>query len=173
MTMKRIIMTISLVIVFASLFVFGVIFTGGQGGSGSLVSSVQAADDDDDDNRGGCRTNCSPHSLKGCFGFTINGTILGGPLTGPIAGVALTKFDGEGGVTQVDTVSINGVLLFKGRSSTGTYTVNPDCTGSATLNPPPGFPPINLNFVLVDRGREIRTVVTDPGAAVTSNGRKQ
>jgi hypothetical protein len=45
--MKRIVMTISLVIVFASLFVFGVSFTGRQGSTGSIVSSVQAADNDD------------------------------------------------------------------------------------------------------------------------------
>jgi hypothetical protein len=53
--MKRIIMRISLVTVFASLFVFGVIFAGGQGNSGSIVSNVQAADDVDD--RGGCKRN--------------------------------------------------------------------------------------------------------------------
>ncbi|MGI8733734.1 MAG: hypothetical protein ACR2LM_10595 [Pyrinomonadaceae bacterium] len=53
--MKRIAMRISLVIVFASLFVFGVIFAGGQGSSGSIVSTVQAADDVDD--RGSCRRN--------------------------------------------------------------------------------------------------------------------
>ncbi|MGI8735310.1 MAG: hypothetical protein ACR2LM_18650 [Pyrinomonadaceae bacterium] len=52
--MKRIIMRISLVILFASLFVFGVIFAGGQGSSGSIVSTVQAADDVDDR---GCRRN--------------------------------------------------------------------------------------------------------------------
>lgn len=53
--MKPIIMRISLVIVFASPFVFGVIFAGGQGSSKSTVSTVQAADDVDD--RGGCRRN--------------------------------------------------------------------------------------------------------------------
>jgi hypothetical protein len=53
MTMKRIIMRISLVTVFASLFVFGVTFAGGQGSSGSIVSNVQAANDGDD--RGGCK----------------------------------------------------------------------------------------------------------------------
>lgn len=59
--MKRIIMRISLVIVFASLFVFGVIFAGGQGGSGSIVSTVQAADDDD---RGGCRRNSNSQLIS-------------------------------------------------------------------------------------------------------------
>ena len=52
--MKRITMRISLIIVFASLFVFGVIFAGGPGSSGSIVSTVQAADDVDG---GGCRRN--------------------------------------------------------------------------------------------------------------------
>ena len=170
--MKRIIMTISLVIVFASLFVFGVVFTGGQGSSGIFVSSVQAADDDDDDNRGGCRTNCSLHSLKGCFGSTITGNLVGGPLAGPIAGVVLQKFDGEGGLTQVDTVSINGILVADGRSATGTYTVNPDCTGTATINFP-AQPPLQLNFVLVDHGRELRAVTTNPGLTTTSVGTKQ
>ena len=172
--MKRIITTISLVIVFASLFVFGVIFTGGQGSNGSIVPTVQAADNDDDDDRGSCRRNCSLRSLKGCYGFTINGTILA---AGPVAGVVLRNYDGEGGFTQVDTVSINGMLITPptGRSSRGTYTVNRDCTGSATLNPPPdtGLPPLHIYFVLVDGGREIREVVTDPGFAVTTVGKKQ
>lgn len=115
--MKRIIMTISLVIVFASLFVFGVIFMGGQGNSGSIVSSVQAKDDEDDDNRGGCRTNCSLRSLKGCYGSTITGTLLPnpGPLAGPVAGVVLAKYDGRGGFTQIDTVTIGGVLIATGK----------------------------------------------------------
>ncbi len=52
--MKRIIIRIRLVIVFASLLVFGVIFAGGQGSSGSIVSTVQAVDDVDG---GGCRRN--------------------------------------------------------------------------------------------------------------------
>jgi hypothetical protein len=174
MTMKRIIMMISLVIVFASLFVFGVIFTGGQGSSGSIVSTVQAADDDDEDDRGSCRRNCSLRSLKGCYGSTITGTLLPnpGPFAGPVAGVVLTKYDGRGGFTQIDTVTIGGVLVATGRSSTGTYTVNPDCTGTATINFP-DQPPLQLTFVLDDGGREIRAVVTNPGLATTSIGRKQ
>jgi hypothetical protein len=42
----------------------------------------------------------------------------------------------------------------------GTYTVNPDCTGVAVINVP-GNPnsPINLHFVVVKQGKEIHQVV--------------
>jgi hypothetical protein len=172
MAMKRIVMTISLFIVFVSLFVFGVNFTVGHSSSGSIVSSVQAKDKDD--NQGGCPGNCSLHTLNGCYGSTITGTLLPnpGPFAGPVAGVVLTNYDGRGGFTQIDTVTIGGVLVAAGRNSTGTYTVNPDCTGTATINFP-DQPPLQLTFVLDDGGREIRAVVTNPALATTSIGRKQ
>ena len=168
--MKRIIMTISLVIAFASLFVLGVIKSG-HGSNGSIVPGVQAKDASE----GGCPGNCSVHTLNGCYGSTITGTLLPnpGPFAGPVAGVVLTNYDGRGGFTQIDTVTIGGVLVASGRSSSGTYTVNPDCTGTATINFPGGEPPLQLTFVLVDGGNEIRAVVTNPAVATTSIGRKQ
>jgi len=168
--MKRIIMTISLVIAFASLSIFGVIFMGGHGSNGSIVPSVQAKDASE----GGCPGHCSLHTLNGCYGSTITGTLLPnpGPFAGPVAGVVLTNYDGRGGFTQIDTVTIGGVLVASGRSSSGTYTVNPDCTGTATINFP-GEPPLQLTFVLDDSGKEIRAVVTNPALATTSIGRKQ
>jgi hypothetical protein len=177
--MKRSIAALTLALFFVSLLAFGMAFKARKGNtSTSLVPSAQASnrddDEDGDENEGRCPRDCSERSLKGCFGTTITGTLVGGPLAGPVAGIALQRFDGEGGFTQVDTVSINGTLVTPptGRSATGTYTVNPDCTGSATIN----FtdqPPLHLNFVLDDHGRELRAVVTDRGLTTTSIGRKQ
>ena len=162
--MKRTITTISLTVFVSSLFAIGVAFKGPAGGSGSLVPSAQAKDKgDEDENEASCPHNCSLRSLKGCFGTTIAGNIVGGPLAGPVAGIALQKFD---------TVSINGILVANGRSATGTYTVNPDCTGTATINFP-DQPPLQLNFVLDDHRRELRAVTTNPGLTTTSVGRKQ
>ena len=134
--MKPIIVRIGHVVIFASLLVFGVILTDGQRGNKSIVASVEAADDNDDDNSAGkCRQDCSLQSLKGCFGFTITGALIPpNVFTGPLTGIALTNFDGHGSLTQVDTVSVNGFPPIIGRSAQGTYTVNPDCTGSATIN---------------------------------------
>jgi hypothetical protein len=54
---------------------------------------------------------------------------------------------------------------------TGTYTVNPDCTGKATISIPSSpFPPFVVYFVVVDHGREIRQVVE--GNAVIATGRR-
>jgi hypothetical protein len=84
--------------------------------------------------------------------------------------VALTHFDGKGNLTQVDHVLLNGIPpAVDWRPATGTYTVNPNCTGTAQILLQ-GGPTVNLRFVLVNNGKEIRTVVTGSGAASTSNG---
>jgi hypothetical protein len=171
--MKRSITVMTLVLLFVSLFAFGMAFKAKRGDSRvSLVPSALAKDNDEDENGGSCPQNCTLRSLKGCYGSTITGNLVGGPMAGPVAGIVLQNFDGEGALTQIDTVSINGNTIAQGRHSTGTYTVNPDCTGSATLNFP-DQPPLQLNFVLVDHRREIRSVVTNPGLTSTSVGRKQ
>ena len=38
---------------------------------------------------------CSLAGLYGTYNFTITGQILAGPTAGPVAGVALTAFDGD------------------------------------------------------------------------------
>ena len=113
---------------------------------------------------------CSNKTLRGDYGFTIEGVALAGPFAGPWRGVALTHFDGKGSLTQVDHVVMNGVSpTVDWRPATGTYVVNPNCTGSAQILLQSG-PTVNLRFVVVNNGREIRTVVTGAAAASTSNG---
>jgi hypothetical protein len=53
-----------------------------------------------------------------------------------------------------------------------TYTVNPDCTGSIAVVLV-GGQSINFNFIIVDRGKEIRSIQTDPGTVITGNLRQQ
>jgi len=116
---------------------------------------------------------CSQESLKGEYAFTITGQILSGPAAGPVTGVAMTHFDGDGILQQVDHVVHNGSLpAMEWRPATGTYTVNDDCTGAAQINFTDGSPSLNLRFVLAKHGAEIRTVVSNPGTAITSIGIK-
>jgi hypothetical protein len=133
---------------------------------------------------------CSLATLHGDYGFTITGQILGGLVPGPVSGVALTTFDGQGGLLQTDFVVKNGTPAgspdaFR-TGENGTYTVNSDCTGTATINFPDAAPPqkIVLMFVIVNHGRGIRTVVsalyvgpgiasmTPTAAQITSEGTK-
>jgi hypothetical protein len=112
---------------------------------------------------------CTNAGLEGSFGFTITGTrpsAPGGPVE-TIVGVAMTNFDGYGNLTQTDNIhgSISG-LVTPNRPGTGTYTINPDCTGTMTLMNA-GAPPLTLAIVLVDNGNEVRTAVMNPTATVT------
>jgi hypothetical protein len=119
---------------------------------------------------------CFSGLLQGNYAFTITGQILAGPSAGPVTGVALTSFDGQGNLTQVDHVVHNGGLpAVAWRPGTGTYTLNPDCTGNAQINFTDGSPSLTLYFVLVftNSGSEIRTVVNNAETNITSTGIKQ
>jgi hypothetical protein len=116
---------------------------------------------------------CSNATLIGKYAFRVSGeTFVPGSNT--IAkytdGVAITHFDGMGGLTQEDWIVRNGVsdppptAGFHGNEH-GTYTVNADCTGHAEIDFP--IPPggtsgavVTLKFVLADSGRVIHTIVT-------------
>jgi hypothetical protein len=109
---------------------------------------------------------CSNRTIAGAYGFTVQGTKLAGPgPTGPQVGVAMAEFDGKGNFTQIDTVTINGVVVadFTHTPATGTYTVNSDCTGTFTIDFTDGRPTVVTNFVVVEGGLEIDTVVYSAG----------
>jgi hypothetical protein len=126
---------------------------------------------------------CSNGMLIGEYSFTITGQILApAPAAGPLAGVALTHFDGLGNMTQVDHVVHNGVTPVEDwRPGSGPYQVNPDCTGWFTITPAPtdpadGGPELKLYIVVENNGHTVRTVVSgSPNvpaftAAITSIG---
>lgn len=107
---------------------------------------------------------CSNRTLFGDYGTQIEGTILGPNL--PLRTVTMAHYDGDGNVTSVDHVVVNGQRpAEEWRQSTATYTVNPDCTGKLTVDTPPGLAPVVVYFVVVKDGREIHGVVE--GAAIT------
>ena len=119
---------------------------------------------------------CSTATLTGTFAYTATGFLVAPPQSaGPFASVGTQTFDGNGGTTATATVSLNGNIL--NVAITGTYTVNPDCTGSMTLNITSQNPPVSLtnhlSFAIGDNGAEFRAIQTDPGVIVTGAGRKQ
>jgi hypothetical protein len=110
---------------------------------------------------------CSDQTLLGDYGFTIEGVILGPNL--PVRGLDMAHFDGKGNITQVDHIVTNGLPpAQEWTPGTGTYTVNPDCTGVAVINSGSTPFPLNLHFVVVRQGKEIRQVVD--ANAVTAVG---
>jgi hypothetical protein len=113
---------------------------------------------------------CSDRTLFGNYGFALEGEILGPGIQ--FRGVVMQHYDGRGNLRQVDHVVTNGMPpTEEWTPGKGTYTVNPNCTGTAVINIP-GNPlsPINLHFVVVRGGKEIRQVVD--ANAVTAVGIK-
>lgn len=109
---------------------------------------------------------CSNRTLSGDYGFALDGTFL--PST-PVRGVVMQHYDGNGNITQVDHLVVYGAPPpQEWTPGTGTYTVNPDCTGAAMLTTPDGT--IYLHFVVVNNGKQINQVVDSN--AVTAVGTK-
>jgi hypothetical protein len=102
-------------------------------------------------------------TLKGTWANSIHGQLFlpnGSILT--IAGIVKATYDGEGHFTQVDAVGENGNITPGWRPGSGTYTVNPDCTGTSTIVVP-GTPDLHLQFIVSPSGNTSHFVVLDPG----------
>ena len=124
----------------------------------SLAASARAESESED-------AACSNHTLRGDYGFAIEGLILPAPgVALPIRGVAMTHFDGKGNLSQVDHIIVNGdpVSPIEWTPGTGTYHVNANCTGTVQINIPSVGDLVNLSVVVVRHGKEIHTVVTPP-----------
>lgn len=86
---------------------------------------------------------CSNRTLSGSYAFRVSGEVFTPNGIVNRDGVAMTHFDGEGGLTQVDWVVANGAVVPGPPNQygfhdmeTGSYTVNPDCTGEAEIDFP-------------------------------------
>jgi hypothetical protein len=118
---------------------------------------------------------CSTHTLRGAYGLVGTGTRGLNPVgTEQFVTISMVTYDGEGNFTA-DGVSHGQTTGVRGGPVDGTYYVNADCTGGqTTFIPIPGVPPLEDKFVIVDNGREVRTVVVSPLTTVaTANLRKK
>jgi hypothetical protein len=92
---------------------------------------------------------CSNGSLSGRFGYVTIGVLLGSPglpAEAQFRAVGAATFDGEGHYTLVEHTIINGTPpAIPWISDTGTYSINPDCTGTMTLTTP--LNPVTLTLV--------------------------
>jgi hypothetical protein len=131
----------------------------------SGVARAQSTDDD----------GCSIATLQGDYAFSV---LSLSPLN---VVVGIGRFDGKGGFTQIDypgdRLRTAGTLDFR-TGQTGSYSVNPDCTGSQEIdlnvpNVPAGTSHgvIHNASVISNGGRSIHGVVaeiTSPGATSPS-----
>jgi hypothetical protein len=115
---------------------------------------------------------CSDATIEGYYAFRVSGELFtpGGLVYRD--GIALTHFEGNHALTQVDWVLANGLPTAGPTDAngfhtdeTGTYTVHENCTGEAEIDfpTPPGGTSgavIKLFLVISDDGRQLNTIVT-------------
>jgi hypothetical protein len=92
-------------------------------------------------------------TLHGTYTLHGEGTIVG---VGPIASNGTVTYDGKGHTVTTFSASFNGEIQREVTWS-GSYTVNPDCTGTKTLNG------TNYDFVVMPDGSTLSWIETDPG----------
>jgi hypothetical protein len=110
------------------------------------------------DHHGGC----SIASLKGTYAFRRTG--VNNVVGGPIAQIGINVLNGDGRILLIRTTrSSNGVILdWFDQLEPGSYTVDPDCTGSF-------FNKLN-NLVVLDGGKRYFLLAVSPGTIVTEEG---
>jgi hypothetical protein len=119
---------------------------------------------------------CSNQSLSGSYGAQIQGTLYipndpNPPIKVDLRTISMGHYDGAGNLAFSDHVVVNGnPPAEEWREASGTYSVNPDCTGSFSVVTAPGFPPIVVYFVVVKHGTEIHGVTN--GSAITYSAYK-
>ena len=110
-----------------------------------------------DDNQG-----CSVASLKGTYAFRRTG--VNNVVGGPVAQIGINVLNGDGAIEFIRTTrSSNGVIEdWTDQQAPGSYTVDPDCTGSF-------FNKMN-NLVVLDGGKRYFLLSVSPGTIVTEEG---
>lgn len=134
-------------------------------GLGALVSLGLLTVEEAHSGQQGGPTTCSQATLKGQYLFGGSGT-----LSPPAFGVTEPSvynsagfhiFNGDGTGMDFVTFSVNGVDQYVTSPVDFVYTLNSDCTGTATVLP--SGPHFDI-FVAVD-GSALSTIDTDPGVA--------
>jgi hypothetical protein len=101
-------------------------------------------------------------SLKGKWGFSDQATLVppAAPEPIPVASVGILDLDGEGNCTGSDRLNVNGTDIGPRTFDTCSYSVNPDGTGSMTVTIEGESEPVSLFFVIVDKNREFRYILS-------------
>jgi hypothetical protein len=120
---------------------------------------------------------CTDAILNGAYQWNASGYIQTTNVNGgniadfaPIVEASFAAFDGRGTITKlvsIDNFSSGGPFTVTG---TGTYSVNPDCTGSITFNTPG---PLKRQVVIRRDGESADFLNTDPGIIIAGTMKKR
>ncbi len=152
-------LTVKLLVAVSAVVVLLVLGSGGALVTGASGAGTGARDDDHA---------CNLASLKGPYAYNVTGSVdtPTGTEVADIAAVGLAVSDGKGHITGHDWASTNGATT--ARTVSATYTVDPDCTGTAQIVFTPGGP-AKVFFALADEGRVLKVISTDSGSVISGD----
>jgi len=111
---------------------------------------------------------CNNATLQGTFAYTVTGSFVAAPAPlGLYAEVGAQTFDGNGNTATTGMSNTIGTVMPS--ATTGTYTVNADCTGTFMLQIAPGIAS-HYFFVIANAGSTYQAVCLDPVAVITRIG---
>lgn len=110
---------------------------------------------------------CSNATLKGAYGY-YHGRPGGGAITKTLVGQITA--DGRGNLSATWTLSANGTISTG--TTTGTYSVSNNCTGTLTFSNE-DLSPANFSLVLDNGAHGFQLIQTDPGTAQAGFGLAQ
>ena len=114
---------------------------------------------------------CSLANVGGSYGYTTSGFVVIAPGTFvPAAAAGRITLDGQGHVNGTQTRVVAGSSLDETYS--GTYSVNPNCTGSFTVMVEPDTRTSTVDVVWTDNTNGAISVFTNPGFILTSTARR-
>jgi hypothetical protein len=114
---------------------------------------------------------CSLASVAGSYGYTANGFVAVAPGSFvPVAAAGRITFDGNGHVSGTQTRVVAGSSLDETYS--GTYSVDPNCTGSFTVLVGPDTRTSTVNLVWTENTNGASAVFTNPGFTLTAVARR-
>ena len=115
---------------------------------------------------------CTNRTMKGAWVQNLQGLIfLPNGTSLVLTGVTKTTYDGLGNSTVLDASGVNGNVPTGWRTGSGTYTVNPDCTGTETISFP-GQADIHAQFALAQSGNKLHYVNIDPGISLSGEAER-
>jgi hypothetical protein len=112
---------------------------------------------------------CTNAGVEGSFGFETTGAFLADASAPGVAFIGELKLSvnssGEGVISGNVAASEDGTFLTEA-PVTGSYTVDKDCRGTATITPK-GQPEMHFSLVVVDCGKQMLAVETDADTVVS------
>ena len=117
---------------------------------------------------------CTKAGVTGRYGFEATGVfVAGAPIEGPVAFIGPLKLtidpSGEGVITGRLAGSENGTIrTFAGDPVTGSYTVDGNCWGTATITPT-GRSEMHFKILVVDSGNELLAIETDANTVLSGS----